>query len=221
MDINKEVLSRTAQIIQQLPDIIEAVPAYSSLAVYFDVPRWRKKTPGDKLVFDHLRDIIHELLTRPTEWQESTGRLIEVPVCYDPEFAGDAGAIAAANNITVAQVIEWHHSRIYRVYMLGFLPGFCYLGETDERIAMPRKLKPVTVAAGSVGIAGRQTGIYPLASPGGWQVIGRTPLSLFNGKGDEPTLVKAGDNIRFFPITTETFFQIHTSTDPIQATTVT
>ncbi|MFZ1261350.1 MAG: carboxyltransferase domain-containing protein, partial [Chitinophagaceae bacterium] len=99
-------------------------------------------------------------------------------------------------------------AKSYNVYMLGFLPGFAYMGEVDEKIATPRKSQPVNVAAGSVGIAGKQTGIYPLASPGGWQIIGRTPLKLFNAASLAPTLLSVGDLVQFYPINKSEFEKI-------------
>ena len=126
--------------------------------------------------------------------------MLEFPVCYEPEFATDIHAVAAINKISVEEVIALHLSKTYRVYMLGFLPGFSYLGEVDERIATPRKREPVAVAPGSVGIAGKQTGIYSLASPGGWQIIGRTPVKLFDAYADNPVLLRPGDKVRFFSI---------------------
>lgn len=95
--------------------------------------------------------------------------------------------------------------------MLGFLPGFAYMGEVDERIVMPRKPQPENIAAGSVGIAGKQTGIYPLASPGGWQIIGRTPLKLFDALNEEPSLLRAGDRVQFYPVTKKDFYEIQNS----------
>ncbi len=104
------------------------------------------------------------------------------------------------NTLSKEELITLHTQKIYNVFMIGFLPGFAYMGEVDERIAMPRKQQPNIVAAGSVGIAGKQTGIYPLISPGGWHVIGRTPLKLFDAKREEPILLRAEDTIQFYSI---------------------
>jgi inhibitor of KinA len=210
-DINKEVLARTNQLKQNLTGILEAVPAYSSITIYFDILKWRKKIPADKLVFDHLKEIIDQILSQSLKTDDEEERLVNIPVCYAPEFAIDVNSIAETNNITADEVIALHHSKTYRVYMLGFLPGFCYLGETVDKIAMPRKTKPIPVAPGAVGIAGKQTGIYPFASPGGWQIIGRTPLKLFNGSVEQPTLLKAGDKVQFVPISINDFLEIENS----------
>ncbi|HYP50618.1 MAG TPA: 5-oxoprolinase subunit PxpB, partial [Pyrinomonadaceae bacterium] len=128
-------------------------------------------------------------------------RLVEIPVCFDAEFAPDLDFIAAEKNLSPEEIIEIFLAGTYRVFMLGFLPGFAYLGEVAEIIAVPRKQSPrLQVAAGSVGIAGRQTGIYSLASPGGWQIIGRTPLEMFNSDNEPPTRLQAGDTVRFYRI---------------------
>jgi inhibitor of KinA len=113
--------------------------------------------------------------------------------------------MAAAKNMTIAEIIQYHSSKIYRVYMIGFLPGFPYMGVLNEKISMPRKEKPVKVKAGSVGIAGIQTGIYPFDSPGGWQIIGKTPLKLFDVKKDQPAYLKPGDLVQFDSITRDEF----------------
>lgn len=204
-NINKQVIASARQLKENLMAVIEVVPAYSSVAVYFDLVKLKKQTPKDKLVYEHLKEAIAQVLLQPLTQEEKEERLIKIPVCYDLEFATDIQSIASINNLTVEEVVALHLSKIYRVYMLGFLPGFSYLGEVDEKIATPRKPEPQPVAAGSVGIAGKQTGIYPLASPGGWQIIGRTPLTIFNPHADEAALLRPGDRVQFFSITTNEF----------------
>ena len=204
-NINKEVIARARQLKESLAAVIEVVPAYSSVTVYFDLVKMKKQTPKNKLVYDHLKEAVEQLLLQPLPRKEEEERLIKIPVCYDPEFATDIHSVASKNNLSVEEVIALHVSKIYRVYMLGFLPGFSYLGEVDERIATPRKSEPQPVASGSVGIAGKQTGIYPLASPGGWQIIGRTDLKIFDANADEPALLKAGDRVQFYSITRNEF----------------
>ena len=126
------------------------------------------------------------------------GREHTVPVCYGGDFGPDLAAVAAFAECSEARVIETHGAAVYRVYMLGFLPGFAYMGPVDERIAMPRRESPrLRVPAGSVGIAGRQTGVYPVLAPGGWQLIGRTPVKPFDLERSEPFLLAAGDRVRF------------------------
>jgi inhibitor of KinA len=131
--------------------------------------------------------------------------LIRIPVCYAEGFGPDLVSLSKSKRISPAEVIELHSSRIYRVYMVGFLPGFPYLARVDQRLEVARKERPVPVVAGSVGIAGCQTGIYSLNSPGGWQVIGRTPLKLFDASAATPVLLKTGDQVQFFPVTRQEF----------------
>lgn len=204
-EINKVVIARTRQLKENLAGVIEVVPAYSSVAVYFDLVKLKKQTPKNKLVYDFLKEEVERVLLQPLSLEEKQERLIKIPVCYEQEFAPDIHYLASVNNLSVDEVIALHVSKIYRVHMLGFLPGFSYLGEVDEKIATPRKPVPQAVAAGSVGIAGRQTGIYPLASPGGWQIIGRTPLTIFNPHAEKAVLLRAGDRVQFFSITANEF----------------
>jgi inhibitor of KinA len=136
---------------------------------------------------------------------EMSSPLIRIPVCYDPAFAPDMIRLSAAKKCTPEELIGLHTAATYKVYMLGFLPGFAYMGGTDERIAMPRKPQPVKVMAGSVGIAGRQTGIYPLDSPGGWHIIGRTPLRMFDPAAKKPVLLNTGDRVQFYTISKNEF----------------
>jgi inhibitor of KinA len=124
-----------------------------------------------------------------------------VPVCYGGEFGPDLAAVAAFGGVAAADVIRLHAARTYRVYMLGFVPGFAYMGTVDERIAAPRRAEPrPRVPAGSVGIAGSQTGIYPSSTPGGWQLVGRTPIAPFDLSRARPFLFDAGVSVRFHPI---------------------
>ena len=215
--INKEVIARFDQL-QQLPlaGMIEAIPAYSSLSVYYNVYEIKRYIRPGKTVFEWMKEQIEERMKIPVEEKRISERLVKIPVCYDDEFAADIQQLAIAKNITVDEAIKIHTSPDYKVYMLGFLPGFAYMGEVDEKITMPRKSQPQNVAAGSVGIAGKQTGIYPLISPGGWQIIGRTPLKLFNPERKEPTLLRAGDMVQFYSISKNEFEQIQ-ATDAVKS----
>lgn len=203
---NKRVLQLFQQIkSKQLPYIKDVVPAYSSLAVYYDVPAVEKKD-REKTAFETVAETICSLLEQEAPTVAESTSTISIPVCYALMYAPDLEAIAQQKNISVREVIQLHTSRTYRVYMIGFLPGFAYMGELDERIATPRKDTPLTaVPAGSVGIAGRQTGIYPLPSPGGWQLIGRTPLKLFDKVKEPPVLLQPGDRVQFYAITEDEF----------------
>lgn len=179
---------------------IECVPAYASLTVFYEVIAVRNA----HLQTNTAYAVAESYLTNAVMNLESTERqepdLIEIPVVYDGE---DLAFVASHNQLTIEEVIRIHTQTVYRVYMMGFLPGFAYLGGMDERIATPRKSTPRTkVPAGSVGIAGKQTGIYPLESPGGWQLIGKTSIPLFDMDAESPTLLKAGDLVRFYDVKT-------------------
>ena len=203
--INRRVLSLFEQIRRNpLSGMIEAVPAYSSLTIYYDTLSLRRGLNG-QTAYDRMSELVIDLIARNTHAALAEPRQLEIPVCYDRAFAPDLAAHAAACDMTEEELIGIHTGMTYRVYMLGFLPGFAYMGEVDARIAAARKIMPAPVAAGSIGIAGRQTGIYPLASPGGWQIIGRTPLVLFDPHATEQSLLRAGDLVRFVSISKNEF----------------
>ena len=138
-----------------------------------------------------------------------SSQTIEIPVYYDLEVGPDLSLIADNTRLSIAEVIELHSQRTYQVYAMGFSPGFAYLGNVDQRIATPRKATPrQKVYKGSIGIANEQTAVYPSDSPGGWQIIGRTPLSLFDYAAPELTQIKIADKVRFTPITRNEFIQL-------------
>jgi inhibitor of KinA len=204
--INKKLIALFAYLSEHpLEGMKEAVPAYSSLTIYFDVPLLRKKIAHNKPVYKWMKGELDKLLQKDLDDIDSTPRAIRIPVCYTDEFGPDLQSIAQAKQVTVEDIIRLHTSKEYRVYMLGFLPGFAYMGELAEEIAMPRKQQPEPTVAGSVGLAGKQTGIYPLNSPGGWQIIGRTPLKMFDKEKDDPCLLKMGDSVAFYSITKNEF----------------
>lgn len=179
--------------------VIEQVPAYTSVTVYYD-PR--------HTCFDAVRAAVQELLTHERQFPPAA-RTVVIPVCYGNEFGADLENIARHNGLNTEEVIAIHSGASYRVHMLGFAPGFPYLGGMSPQIATPRHASPrLKVPAGSVGIAGAQTGIYPLETPGGWQIIGRTPLALFRPNTNPPTLLAPGDVVRFQPITTDEFLAL-------------
>ena len=198
--INKKVHAVASAIEKASPDwLVEVVPTYTSVYVYYDPL---------KLSYRNILDAIKPFLS--VEPKEERPRIVEIPTAYGGEFGPDIEFVAKHNGLTVEEVIEIHSKPLYRVYMLGFTPGFAYLGGMDERIATPRLEKPrLKVPAGSVGIAGKQTGIYPIESPGGWRLIGRTPLRLFTPEKDPPTLLQPGDYVRFVPISEEEFWEIY------------
>lgn len=178
--------------------MLEIVPAYASLTVFFDVMTVKKHYSSEKTAFETVGNLLSKTLEKPKTSKKEISKLIEVPIIINEESSPDLAFIAEINKLSTEQVIETFLAQTYRVYMLGFLPGFAYMGEIEKKIAAPRKETPrQAVRAGSVGIAGRQTGIYPFDSPGGWQIIGRTELNLFNLENDQPTLFQIGDNVKF------------------------
>jgi inhibitor of KinA len=205
--INRKVLGLFHSLKENpIEGIIEIVPAYSSLAIYYDVLQMKKNQPVYKTAYDSFSEIITKRLALPVSEPETSLETIKIPVCYDAEFALDMGELTKTKKISTEEVIHIHTSKEYTVYMLGFLPGFTYMAKVDDSIAMPRRVNPrINVEAGSVGIAGYQTGIYPLPSPGGWQIIGRTPLRLFNAGSDSFTLLKPGNKVQFYSISKDEF----------------
>jgi len=140
---------------------------------------------------------------------QKEARQLKIPVCYELPYALDLQALSDEKGISLEKIIELHTSQTYKVYMLGFLPGFTFMGKIVPALACKRKLSPrLKVPASSVGIAGFQTGIYPTTSPGGWQILGRTPLKIFDPKKENPFLFQAGDEVTFYPITSKEFLRI-------------
>ena len=179
--------------------LVEVVPAYSTVYVFYDPLR---------AGYSEVVAAVKPLLQVTSE--EFEGRLLEIPVVYGGEYGPDIEFVAKHSGLSVDDVIEIHSKPVYRVYFLGFLPGFAYLGGMDERIAAPRLERPrLKVPAGSVGIAGKQTGIYPIESPGGWRLIGRTPLRLFNPEKEPPTLLQPGDRVKFVPVDEYEFRELY------------
>jgi inhibitor of KinA len=204
--LNDRVLSLFCDIkARPLAGMTEAVPAYSSLTVYYDVVEISKRLNGSRTAFDFMRDELTKRLQQSLPGPAVSSNLVRIPVCYDKEFAPDLEWMAREKKLSTDELVRIHIGRQYRVFMLGFLPGFSYMGEVDERISIPRKIRPVMVDAGSVGIAGRQTGVYPFACPGGWQIIGRTPVQLFDPEKEGLTLLGAGDRVEFFSISKHEF----------------
>lgn len=206
---NKKIISLFNAIRKDpLTGMIDAIPAYSSLSIIYDPFLIRKNFSKNDTAFDWIKGQTEKFLQQHIKSNEEQSRLIKIPVCYDEKFGIDLIRIAEEKKLSKEEIIQLHTTKQYRVYMLGFLPGFPYMGEVDERIAMSRKSQPQSVAAGSVGIAGKQTGIYSLSSPGGWNIIGRTPLQLFDQSKDEPTLLRAGDIVEFYSISKEEFLKM-------------
>lgn len=178
---------------------IEAVPAYGSLTVYFN----------DQVSAETVRSWLSDLSAQVSNTSLATeGKQIIIPVCYDTSLGTDLPWVAAHLNFSMEDIIDLHTSIAYRVYMIGFIPGFPYMGTLPTALEVPRKQTPsMRIPAGSVAIAGKQTGIYPAEVPGGWQVIGRTPLKMFDPSSILCSFLNAGDIVQFKPITLEAFNQ--------------
>jgi inhibitor of KinA len=200
--IDRRILDRVWALARHLdkfplPGMIEYVTAYSTVTIFFD-----------PLVVSEaeLRSAVDRILPQLDERHSAPECTVEIPVCYDEEFGPDLEFVARHNGLTVPEVIECHWRGEYLVHLIGFAPGFPYLGGMSTRIAAPRLESPrLSVPAGSVGIAGEQTGIYTFATPGGWRLIGRTPLTLFHPHEHPPSLLSAGDAVRFRPITRQEY----------------
>lgn len=186
-------------------EIKDLIIAYSSLTIIYDPWLVLKQNPAAGSAFEWIRAKIEQSFADPYVVDDREGSFYRIPVCYNSEFGVDLEAVSEFTKRSVTEIIGIHQSKIYRVYMLGFLPGFAYLGKLDASLYMPRKEIPVGVTAGSVGIASNQTGIYPLTSPGGWQIIGRTPVNLFDATVSPPAKFQTGDHIQFYQITKEEF----------------
>lgn len=176
----------------RIPGIHDIVPAYASLAVYFDRTRTSRA-----VVEDALAPVVAAAMREPAALG-GTG-LLEIPTRYD---GADLDEVARATGLDAAEVVARHAARTYVVYALGFAPGFAYLGDLDPALVLPRRAAPRTrVPAGSVAIAGAQTAVYPSATPGGWHLVGTTSLAMFDPQRDPPALLAAGDQVRFVPVT--------------------
>jgi KipI family sensor histidine kinase inhibitor len=200
-EINRKI-SSTVQLMkeQHIEGIVDVIPTYCSLLVNYD-----------PLVIGYkdLKKRLEGLVKVDVKSGEGKKTIVEIPVCYGGEYGPDIANIAEHAGLTEEEVIKIHSSKDYLIYMLGFLPGFTYLGGLDERIHTPRLASPrIKIRAGSVGIGGSQTGIYPLDSPGGWQLMGMTPVKTYDPDREVPILVEAGQYIRFIPIDEAEYLRI-------------
>lgn len=189
-----------------IPGLIELVPAYTTVTIHYDPSFFQS---SDHLPYHHIKSKIETLLSnKKINELEGSKRLIEIPVCYGGMYGPDLHTVAKINHLTEDEVISIHKNKIYTVSLIGFAPGFPYLSGLNKRIATPRLSTPrKNVAVGSVGIAKDQTGIYSVPSPGGWQIIGRTPITLFDPANSvEPSYLRQGDQVKFFSIN-ETAFE--------------
>lgn len=184
----------------EIKGIMETVPTFRSLLVYYN---------PSIITYKKLCSYIESFSKEDGDMEVTTNRIIEIPVCYGGQYGEDLCDVAKHVGMGEAEVIQLHSGVDYLIYMIGFLPGFPYLGGLDKRLVTPRLPNPRTsIPAGSVGIGGEQTGVYPMESPGGWRLIGRTPLKLYDSDREKPTLYEAGDYIHFQPIDEAEFLSI-------------
>ncbi|MEL0456695.1 5-oxoprolinase subunit PxpB [Flavobacteriaceae bacterium SZ-1-7] len=205
-DILKDVLRFKTNIeYSDVANVSEVRSAYNSLLLVYS---------HFKRGFQDEVDLLKKIYNSNTISSASKPKLWKIPVCYDSHFGIDLEAISETKKLSVIDIIKFHSEAIYTVYFIGFLPGFLYLGGLDDRIMMPRKSTPrLKIEQGTVAIGGNQTGVYPSASPGGWNIIGNSPINFFNINKEEPCFAKAGDQIQFYPITLKEHTDIKTLVD--------
>jgi len=212
--ISPEINDRSVALQQQIlaaniTGIKEAVAAYHTVTVVYDafhIHRHIHTTSPGQWITEQIQQIIRTSITPAAVHR----RNISVPACFHPDVSPDLAYLAATKQLSVDELIQVFTSQTYRVYMLGFLPGFPYMGTVPDAIASPRKEKPhLNILPGSIGIAGIQTGIYPLQSPGGWNIIGRTPLLIFDPHKASPCFFQQGDAVQFEAISLDTFHQLN------------
>jgi inhibitor of KinA len=216
-EISEEVLARVMAVQRAIQDraiqgVVEIVTAYTTVTVLFDpVEVYRFSEGSQEMASRIVKKQVEEILGA-VEVEETLSQTdpIVIPVCYEAPFAPDLPWVAEHHQATMDEIIRRHTSHIFTVFMIGFTPGFPYMGVLPEGLQSPRKAVPRTsVPAGSVGLAGKQTGIYPYTTPGGWQIIGRTPVALFDPRRERPAWLKAGDRIRFEVISSTEFNRLH------------
>lgn len=208
-EVNNQVI-HSFNFLQNHPieGVTDMIPAYSSLTLVYNPTIIQKLAMGGS-PYEWMKKKLAALALAPSETIQKTDSLI-VPVCYDSTLAPDLIEASHLTGCSIEDIIAIHTSKAYKVYMLGFIPGFAYMASVDSKIQLPRRATPrKLVAAGTVGIAGEQTGIYPLEAPGGWQLIGRTPLKIFDITKEDPCLFKPGDWVKFEAISLEQFHQFN------------
>lgn len=203
-ETNEKIRSLTTQLEKERIDgVLEWIPAYTTVSIFYN---------PEKITFDALSQKIHELYENLSQIEIPPAEVVTIPVCYGGKYGPDLENVAAHNKLTEEEVIRIHSGNDYLIYMMGFSPGFPYLGGMSDKISTPRLESPrKKIPAGSVGIAGSQTGVYPSDSPGGWQIIGRTPLKLYDPKSDTPILLRAGNYVRFRSVTEAEYEEIYQS----------
>lgn len=208
-----EMVRNLSVLLQEQPfeGYVESVPAYNNVTIHYTPYIVHLSQLGEKRIssFEKVSSYMNELIQQIGGEQSFEERTITIPVYYGGEFGPDLEYVAAYNGLSAEEVIRIHTENEYLVYMIGFAPGFPFMGGMNEAIAAPRKETPrLSITPGSVGIAGKQTGVYPLETPGGWQIIGRTPKKLFLPDLSPPTLLQSGDKIKFVQVTSEEYRDI-------------
>ncbi|MDM5358506.1 5-oxoprolinase subunit PxpB [Peribacillus sp. RS7] len=196
---------------EPFPGFIECVPAFTNLTVFYDplvIYKDRKQNSETENIspYEVVRSILELKLQEIKEDKKLSHRTVSIPVCYGKEYGPDLEYVARYNKLTTDEVVHIHSTGEYLAYMIGFAPGFPFLGGLSKDIATPRRSSPrMTIPAGAVGIAGMQTGVYPISTPGGWQLIGQTPTKLFLPNVNPPSLLQAGDIVKFHPISVQEY----------------
>lgn len=192
-----------------IPGVRNITPAYNTVAVHWNMAEVTRSCHTHS-AYHYLHSRITAIINALPKTSPRQNRSLTIPACFHPSIAPDLQSLSQQKRMSTGEVIELFTAGTYRVYMLGFLPGFPYMGTVNQQLAMPRKESPhLHIAAGSIGIAGIQAGIYPLDSPGGWNIIGRTPLRIFSSEATHPCLFRPGDHVRFQPLEIEEFHQLN------------
>lgn len=207
--INQAVISLFSFLKDQsLTGVKDIIPAYHTLTLVYDTTLL-KKIIVQTTVYEWVCEQIQKAIETCKITVAKKPTFVRMPVCYDLSLAPDLETVAASHQLSIEDVIQLHTGKSYRVFMIGFLPGFAYMGSLDKKIITPRRATPRTlVPMGSVGIAGEQTGIYPFDSPGGWQLIGQTPIAMFNSRLLQPCFLQPGDEVCFYPVSLTEFQKI-------------
>jgi inhibitor of KinA len=214
-DVHRRVMSLRDEILEKsFAGILDVVTAYTTVTVYFDPDLFSNSMLPGKTPLQKMTEFVSEKAMSIKKIKSRiVNSVITIPVCYHNDFAFDLQWVASHHNTTTEEIVHRHTNMEFTVFMIGFTPGFPYMGILPPDLESPRKQNPrIQVPAGSVGLAGKQTGIYPFATPGGWQIIGRTPLRLFDAESATPSLLKPGDTVKFESISKDQFMTMINNT---------